>query len=182
MGQTALLQESPRESHRFEPDVLPSNEDSFDLSPYGVTGTVKHKAGQRKYQSGWNSATARQWSATCWRREFFIGGILRTGHAIRPPFEDGPAAVRKELLRLVDLRFERFHVGHGGSVEAHEVRRYAESSPRIGRRIPQQPKVRPLPIDRRTILPTAPAGETGMPTLRACVCALPSHHACAARF
>ena len=43
-----------------------------------------------------------------------IGGVMRIGRAIRPPFEDDPRAVREELLRLVDAGVDRFYMGHGG--------------------------------------------------------------------
>ena len=58
-----------------------------------------------------------------------IGGVIRLSHAIRPPFEDDSQAVRKELIRLVDAGFERFYIGHGGSLDAREVRRHAATFP-----------------------------------------------------
>lgn len=54
-----------------------------------------------------------------------LGGIVRTRHAIRPPFEDDPHIVAGELQRLVDRGMERFYMGHGGPVSSDEVRRHA---------------------------------------------------------
>ncbi|SEB43126.1 MBL fold metallo-hydrolase [Terriglobus roseus] len=117
----------PHESYAaFEPDVLLHDEETFDLSPYGVTGTVTHTPGHTKGSISVELGNREAMVGDLLASGIFIGGLLRTGHAIRPPFEDDPAAVRKELLRLVGLGFERFHVGHGGPVEAHEVRRHAE--------------------------------------------------------
>jgi hypothetical protein len=56
-----------------------------------------------------------------------IGGIVRTKHAIRPPFEDDPYAVSSELQRLIDSGMERFYMGHGGPLEADEVRRHVQN-------------------------------------------------------
>jgi glyoxylase-like metal-dependent hydrolase (beta-lactamase superfamily II) len=54
-----------------------------------------------------------------------IGGLVRLGHALRPPFEDDPQAVSRSLLRLLDAGIERFYMGHGGPLPAAEVRRHA---------------------------------------------------------
>jgi hydroxyacylglutathione hydrolase len=43
-----------------------------------------------------------------------LGGIIRTNHAIRPPFEDDPHTVARELTRLLDSGIEKFYMGHGG--------------------------------------------------------------------
>jgi hypothetical protein len=51
---------------------------------------------------------------------------MRTRHAIRPPFEDDPHAVGLELNRLLDSGMERFYMGHGGPLNAVEVRRHAQ--------------------------------------------------------
>ena len=55
-----------------------------------------------------------------------IGGIARTGRAIRPPFEDDPLVVASELERLVRRGAKRFYMGHGGPLEAPEVLRHAK--------------------------------------------------------
>jgi hypothetical protein len=56
-----------------------------------------------------------------------IGGIAFTGHAIRPPFEDDPHVVAPELQRMVEGGAKRFHMSHGGPLEAAEVMRHARS-------------------------------------------------------
>lgn len=56
-----------------------------------------------------------------------LGGLFRTGHAIRPPFEDDPHTVGMTLQRLLDFGVERFYVGHGGPMAADEVRRHAQN-------------------------------------------------------
>ena len=55
-----------------------------------------------------------------------LGGLMRTGHARRPPFEDDPHQVADELQRLVDGGMQRFYLGHGGPLPANEVLRHAQ--------------------------------------------------------
>jgi hypothetical protein len=54
-----------------------------------------------------------------------LGGLLRTGHAMRPPFEDDAHATASALQRLIDAGFETFHMGHGGPLQAAEVQCHA---------------------------------------------------------
>ncbi|SEG03192.1 Glyoxylase, beta-lactamase superfamily II [Bryocella elongata] len=111
----------------FEPDILLSNNDTLDLSPYGVTGTVKHTPGHTKGSVSVELEHNQAMVGDLLASGIFIGGLIRTGHAIRPPFEDDPRAVSRELLRLIDAGFDRFHVGHGGALDYREVRRHAEA-------------------------------------------------------
>jgi len=111
----------------FTPDVLLAKEDTLDLMPFGVAGTVRHTPGHTNgsisVQLGNQEALVGDLVAS----GILIGGVARIGRAIRPPFEDDPDAVRKELLRLVNAGVSQFHMGHGGPLDASEVRRHAEA-------------------------------------------------------
>ena len=100
---------------------------TFDISEFGIAGVVRHTpghtAGSLSVELGNKEAMVGDLVAS----GILIGGILRTHHAIQPPFEDDPLAVSRELLRLVDGGVERFYLGHGGPLDAREVRRHAES-------------------------------------------------------
>lgn len=111
----------------FEPDVLLSDADTLDLSKFGVNGIVKHTPGHTKGSISVELGSKEALVGDLLASGILIGGLLRTGHAIRPPFEDDPQAVAKELFRLVDGGIERFYLGHGGALDAREVRRHAES-------------------------------------------------------
>lgn len=54
-----------------------------------------------------------------------LGGLVRTGRAKRPPFEDHPQLVADALEAMVDSGMQRFYLGHGGPLPAAEVRRHA---------------------------------------------------------
>ncbi len=122
----------PHESYTaFEPDVLLSDGDTLDLSKFGVNGIVKHTPGHTKGSISVELGSKEALVGDLLASGIFIGGLLRTGHAIRPPFEDDPQTVAKELFRLVDGGIERFYLGHGGALDAREVRRHAEALVRL---------------------------------------------------
>ena len=122
----------PHESYTaFEPDLLLSNGDTFDLSKFGINGTVKHTPGHTKGSISVELGSKEALVGDLLASGILIGGLLRTGHAIRPPFEDDPRAVARELLRLVDGGIDRFYLGHGGALDAREVRRHAETLVRM---------------------------------------------------
>ncbi|HEV8694580.1 MAG TPA: MBL fold metallo-hydrolase [Lysobacter sp.] len=110
----------------FEPDILLSNDASLDLSPYGISGqvvpTIGHTAGSISVKLDTQDALVGDLVSS----GILMGGIIRTGNAKRPPFEDDPRAVGIELQRLVDSGVRRFYLGHGGPLEASEVQRHAQ--------------------------------------------------------
>lgn len=128
VGRYFLRTPLPHQSYTaFEPDVLLSEGHSFDLSPFGVTGTVKHTPGHTKGSISVELGTKEALIGDLVASGILIGGVIRTRHAISPPFEDDSQAVREELLRLVDAGMDRFYMGHGGPLGACEVRRHAET-------------------------------------------------------
>jgi hydroxyacylglutathione hydrolase len=128
VGQYFLRTPFPHQTYAaFEPDVLLSGGNPFDLSEYGIAGVVRHTpghtAGSLSVELGTNEAMVGDLMAS----GILIGGIFRINRAIQPPFEEDSLAVSKELLRLVDGGVERFYLGHGGPLDTREVRRHAES-------------------------------------------------------
>jgi glyoxylase-like metal-dependent hydrolase (beta-lactamase superfamily II) len=118
----------PREPYLpFTPDILLQDDASFDLSPYGIDGVARHTpghtAGSVSVELGSGDALVGDLVAS----GVFLGGLVRKGHAMRPPFEDDPQAVSGELIGMVDAGMQRFHMGHGGPLNAAEVRRHALS-------------------------------------------------------
>ncbi|CAM2163608.1 Glyoxylase-like metal-dependent hydrolase (Beta-lactamase superfamily II) [Burkholderia cepacia] len=111
----------------FTPDILLQDNASFDLSRYGIDGVARHTpghtAGSVSVELGSGDALVGDLVAS----GVPLGGLIRTGHATRPPFEDDPRAVSVELMGMVDAGMQRFHTGHGGPLPAKEVRRHALS-------------------------------------------------------
>ena len=109
----------------FTPDILLSENDTLDLGSYGIPGTITHTPGHTNgsisVQLGNKDALVGDLVAS----GIMLGGIIRTKHAIRPPFEDDPHAVGLALQRLLDSGMQRFYIGHGGPLDAVEVQRHA---------------------------------------------------------
>jgi hydroxyacylglutathione hydrolase len=110
----------------FTPDILLRSGQSYDLLAHGFRGqiysTPGHTAGSisvRLDDSG--DALVGDLLAS----GVLLGGIIRTGSAIRPPFEDDPHAVATELEALLHSGSKSFYMGHGGPLTAQEVSRHA---------------------------------------------------------
>lgn len=108
------------------PDILLSNDDTLDLSRYGISGTIRHTPGHTAGSISVELSTNDVLVGDLVASGILLGGLVRTNHAIRPPFEDNPRAVGLELKRRLDSGMERFYMGHGGPLNAREVERHAE--------------------------------------------------------
>lgn len=115
----------------FVPDIMTRNGDQVSLKDFGVDGIVRHTAGHTP------GSIAVQLARDALVGDLIasgvlIGGIAFTGRAIRPPFEDDPRTVARELERLVEGGATRFHMGHGGPLGAAEVMRHARRLSKLG--------------------------------------------------
>lgn len=126
----------------FTPDLLLQGDAQIDLQRYGVVGVARqtpgHTAGSVSVQLDSGDALVGDLIAS----GVLLGGLVRTDHAIRPPFEDDPQQVSAELMNLVKAGMQRFHMGHGGPLVAGEVHRHALSLRGLqpGRRYGLQPQ------------------------------------------
>ncbi|MFC4098881.1 MBL fold metallo-hydrolase [Paenibacillus xanthanilyticus] len=111
----------------FAPDILLRGQETIDLGRFGIAGHVKptpgHTAGSVSIELDRREALVGDLVAS----GILLGGIVRTGRAARPPFEDDPHAVARELDRLLASGVETFHIGHGGPLKAAEVERHVRS-------------------------------------------------------
>lgn len=127
-GRLFLKTPVPHESYvGFEPDILLSGDDKLDLAPYGVSGMVKSTPGHTAGSISVDLSTKEALVGDLIASGILIGGLARRGHAMRPPFEDDPRAVALALQSLLDSGIERFYMGHGGPLDAGEVRRHAQA-------------------------------------------------------
>lgn len=111
----------------FKPDILLSNDEVLDINRFGAPGFVKHTPGHTAGSISVQLASKDAMVGDLVASGILLGGIARTRHAIRPPFEDDPHAVGAELQRLIDSGMERFYMGHGGPLTADEVRCHAQA-------------------------------------------------------
>lgn len=106
----------------FTPDILLADDDRLDLAPYAVAGTVRHTPGHTEGSISIELTSGAAMVGDLIASGVLLGGLFRTGHAIRPPFEDNPQATAKALQQLLDSGMDTFYMGHGGPLPASEVR------------------------------------------------------------
>jgi glyoxylase-like metal-dependent hydrolase (beta-lactamase superfamily II) len=110
----------------FTPSVLLQDGQTLDLRPYGLPGHVRHTPGHTAGSISIELEGGDAMVGDLLASGVMLGGLMRTGHARRPPFEDDPHQVADELQRLVDGGMQRFYLGHGGPLPATEVLRHAQ--------------------------------------------------------
>ena len=111
---------------QFVPDVLLSQNDTFDLHRFGVSGAITHTPGHTSGSISVELTSKDVMVGDLLASGILLGGIARVDHAKRPPFEDDPYTVGLALQRLLDAGMERFYMGHGGPLMAGEVQRHAQ--------------------------------------------------------
>lgn len=110
----------------FEADIAMTNGDSINLDQFGVDGIVRHTGGHTPGSIAVELASQDVMVGDLVASGILIGGIAFTGRAIRPPFEDDPQTVARELTRMIESGAKRFYMGHGGPLPAAEVMRHAQ--------------------------------------------------------
>ncbi len=127
VGRYFLNTPLPHQSYTaFEPDILLSGGETFDVSIFGVEGVISHTPGHTAGSLSVKLANDEAMVGDLVASGILIGGIVRINHAIQPPFEDDTETTAKELLRLLEGGAKRFHLGHGGPLDAMEVRRHVD--------------------------------------------------------
>lgn len=116
----------------FVPDILMDDAGSMSLKDFGVDGVVTHTAGHTPGSIAVELASRDVLVGDLISSGILLGGIAFTSRACRPPFEEDPQTVARELERLVQGGAKRFHMGHGGPLESPEVLRHAGVLSRMG--------------------------------------------------
>jgi len=111
----------------FVPDILLRKGDALSLLDFGVDGIVRHTAGHTPGSIAVELSSQEALVGDLIASGILLGGIAFTGRAMRPPFEDDPQTVARELTRMVENGAKRFYMGHGGPLEAAEVIRHAQT-------------------------------------------------------
>ena len=117
----------------FVPDIMMQNGGSVSLREFGVDGLVRHTAGHTPGSIAVELSSQDVLVGDLIASGILIGGLAFTGRAIRPPFEDDPRTVARDLERMVQGGARRFHMGHGGPLEAAEVMRHARGLSELAR-------------------------------------------------
>jgi glyoxylase-like metal-dependent hydrolase (beta-lactamase superfamily II) len=129
VGRFFLKTPAPHQPYEgFVPDILMDDTDTVDLVEFGFEGLVRHTAGHTpgSISLELSSGDALVGDLDLVASGILIGGIAIQGRAIRPPFEDDPQQVARELERLVRGGAKRFHMGHGGPLGAAAVLKHTQ--------------------------------------------------------
>ena len=110
----------------FRPDILLQGSEPFNLSAYGVTGSVISTPGHTLGSLSVTLTNKRVVAGDLLTSAILLGGIIRKATPKPPPFEEDPAVVASELEALLDRGFETFYLGHGGPLSAAQVRGYIQ--------------------------------------------------------
>lgn len=115
-----------RPYQRFRPDIVLSEHRDLDLKQYGIQGRVLATPGHTP-----GSISVALENRTAFVGDLLASGILLGGIAFknspaRPPFEEAPREVARQLELLVQAGNERFFLGHGGPLGADQVRLHVE--------------------------------------------------------
>ncbi|MFZ5896418.1 MAG: MBL fold metallo-hydrolase [Myxococcota bacterium] len=108
----------------FTPDILLDGDTPLALDPYGVPGHVQSTTGHTRGSLSVVLADGRALVGDLLASGLFIGGLIPNGRPRRPPFEDDPREVARQLERLLDAGSSEFYVGHGWPLTSEQVRRH----------------------------------------------------------
>lgn len=108
----------------FTPDLLLRDGEVLELSQFGMQGVVLHTPGHTCGSISVQLPGGDAMVGDLISSGVLLGGIIRTGTAKRPPFEDDAQAVAAQLARMLDAGSQQFYMGHGGPLGADEVRRH----------------------------------------------------------
>ncbi len=115
----------------FEPDISLTSKAKFSLSDYGIDGEVISTPGHTDGSISVVIDNDKAIVGDLVSSGIFLGGIVRTHKAKRPPFEDNPRLVGEELQSIADKGITTFFMGHGGPLPQEEVLRHIDKLKQI---------------------------------------------------
>ena len=118
----------------FEADIELTDDDPVSLHRFGVAGTVRYTPGHTSGSLSVHLESRDMLVSDLVSSGILLGGIIRLGSPKRPPFEDDPRLVARQLDALIAAGGERFHVGHGATLTTDRIRRHI----RMLERLPHQ--------------------------------------------
>ena len=115
----------------FTPEIAIEGDDQFDLRPYGVPGYVTPTPGHTPGSISVILEDGHAFVSDMVASGLGLGGIVPTGIAKRPPFEEQPQQVATELERLLGVGVQHFHLGHGLKLGPRAIERHIEVLKRL---------------------------------------------------
>jgi len=106
------------------PDIIVKGDEAFNLSPYGIDGTVIHTPG---HTPGSLSVVLGNGDAIIMdlaSSGILLGGIAFNNRMKHPPFHDNLETVKKSLAYVLSFPANRFFLGHGNPVSRELLEKY----------------------------------------------------------
>lgn len=116
----------------FEPDILLTSKDKFDLNRHGIDGEVISTPGHTEGSISVVIDNDKAVVGDLISSGILLGGLVRTNTAKRPPFEDNPLQVSQELQSIANKGVNTFFMGHGGPLPQKEVLRHIDKLKHLG--------------------------------------------------
>ncbi|MBK8971869.1 MAG: MBL fold metallo-hydrolase [Hahellaceae bacterium] len=111
----------------FEPDILLSGDQVLKLDEWGIKGVIRPTPGHTEGSLSVELEDRQMLVGDLLASGILLGGILLTERPKKPPFEDDPVRVAESLERMVDIGGDLFFMGHGGPLQAAQVKRHIRS-------------------------------------------------------
>ena len=108
----------------FQPEITLRGDERFDLSPYGIPGYATPTPGHTPGSISIVLEDGNAFVSDMVSSGLGLGGIVPTGIAKRPPFEEEPLQVAEELERLLEAGVTSFHLGHGFKLGEKAIERH----------------------------------------------------------
>ncbi|MCB1438396.1 MAG: MBL fold metallo-hydrolase [Nitratireductor sp.] len=108
------------------PDLVASA-DTIDLDEFGICGQVRHTPGHTPGSVSVLLEDGNVIAGDLAASGILLGGIALKSRPTAPPFEEDAQEVANSLQGLLDLGFTRFHLGHGGPLEARQIAAHVEA-------------------------------------------------------
>lgn len=107
-----------------EPDIILHNNEVFDLSVYGIVGSILHTPGHTRGSLsvilGDGSAIIMDLASS----GILLGGIAFNARMKHPPFHDNLQDVKRSLDFILSFPVNRFYLGHGNPVSRQSIIKY----------------------------------------------------------
>lgn len=127
VGKLLLRSGAPQSPFEFfTPELTIDGNDSFDLKPYGISGYVTPTPGHTPGSISVVLENGHTFVSDLVASGLGLGGIIPTGIAKRPPFEERPDQVATELERLLTDGARHFHLGHGFKLGSRAIEKHIE--------------------------------------------------------
>jgi hydroxyacylglutathione hydrolase len=115
----------------FEPDIELVSGDNYSLREFGIAGVARHTPGHTGGSVSVILEDNNMLVSDLVSSGILLGGIVRVNRPKRPPFEDDPAQVARELEKLLDQGGQHFHIGHGATLGRAQIARHIANLKRL---------------------------------------------------